>query len=196
MTVTRQYLVELCDKFLDEKIDKLAIQDFASAAIIDDNFDWNEDEIISSTIFDWDNEELNFEINKKNIALWKKRLLTDQDDLVFHNVWNAHIIKQKLICETNNSVWKPVNKKLLLGVSNNLSGGPINGMRISPDRGTTGWFIWTGEYSEDDDFFQSICAEHLLQHRPEIIQYLGLDTGFRFLTDQNGYEDIWFDENI
>lgn len=196
MIVTRQHLVELCDKFLEEKIDKLAIQNFASAAIIDDNFDWDEDEIVSSTIFDWDNEEINFEINKKNISLWKKRLLTDKDDLVLHNVWNVHINEQKVICERNNSAWKPINKKLKIGVSTYLSKDPINGMRIAADRGTTGWFIWTGEFSENEDFFQPMCAEHLLEHRPEIIKYLALDIGFRFLTDKNEYEDIWHAPNL
>jgi hypothetical protein len=35
-----------------------------------------------------------------------------------------------------------------------------------------------------------------LQQRPEIIKYLGLDIGFRFLTDKNSYEDIWYDEKL
>ncbi|MCC6187118.1 MAG: hypothetical protein IT256_08200 [Chitinophagaceae bacterium] len=76
MRVTRQYLIELSDNFLDNKIDKLAIQDFAWKAISEDDFEWDEDDIISETIFEWDNEEINFEINKTNIRLCKNRLLT------------------------------------------------------------------------------------------------------------------------
>jgi hypothetical protein len=91
---------------------------------------------------------------------------------------------------------KPINKKLNVGVSANLDNNPINGLRHPSEKGTTGWFIWTGEYSDADDFFQPICAEHLLQQRPDIIKYLGLDIGFRFLTDKNGYEDIWYDEKL
>ncbi len=196
MTVTRQHLIELCDNFLDDKIDKLVITDFAWKAISDDDFDWDGDEIISETIFDWDNEEINFEINKTNIRLWKNRLLTGQDELMSYNSWNSHIDKQKEICTTHNSNWKPINKKLNVGVSANLDKDPINGLRHPSEKGTTGWFIWTGEYSEADDFFQPICAEHLLQQRPDIIKYLGLDVGFRFLADRNGYEDIWFDEKL
>ena len=196
MKVTRQNLIELCDSFLENKIDKTAIQNFAWTAISDDDFEWDEDEIISDTIFEWDNEDINFEINKTNISLWKKRLLTEKDDLLIHNNWNVHIEAQKEICDKSNSTWKPINKKLNIGISTNLEKDPINGLRHPAEKGTTGWFIWTGEYSETDDFFQPICAEHLLQQRPEIIKYLGLDVGFRFLSDSKGYEDIWYDEKL
>ncbi|WP_254561649.1 immunity protein Imm33 domain-containing protein [Dyadobacter diqingensis] len=196
MKVTRQNLIELCDNFLGNKIDKTVIQNFASTAISDDDFEWDEDEIISDTIFEWDNEDINFEINKTNVSLWKKRLLTERDDLLIYNNWNSHIDRQKEICEQNNSTWKPINKKLKIGVSTNLEKDPINGLRHPSEKGTTGWFIWTGEYSEAEDFFLPICAEHLLQQRPEIIKYLGLDIGYRFLADSKDYEDIWYDEKL
>ena len=67
-----------------------------------------------------------------------------------------------------------------------------NVLRHPGDKGTTGWFIWTGDYSEAEDFFKTMCAEHLLQIRPQIIRYLGLDVGYRFLIDNNGYEDVWY----
>ena len=196
MRVKRQDLIELCDNFLDDKIDKVTIQDFAWKAIGDDDIEWEEDKIISDTIFEWDNEDINFEINKTNISLWKNRLLTDQDELLAHNFWNSHIDNQKEICKKSNSIWKPINKKLRIGSSSNLDKDPINGLRHPSEKGTTGWFIWAGEYSETDDFFKPMCAEHLLQQRPEIIKYLGLDVGFRFLADKSGYEDIWYDEEL
>ena len=196
MRVTKKYLIELCDNFLDDKIDKIVIQDFAWKSISDDVCEWDEDKIISETIFDWDNEEINFEINKTNIRLWKNRLLTGKNELNLYNSWNSHIDSQKEICTTHNSPWKPINKKLNVGASVNLDKDSINGLRHPSEKGTTGWFIWTGEYSEAKNFFQPICAEHLLQKRPDIIKFLGLDVGFRFLADKNGYEDIWFDENL
>ena len=196
MIITRQILIAYCDKFLDDIIDKKHIHDFAWEAITSDDFEFNEDEIISDTLFEWDNEDINFEINKVNIQLWKKRLLTGQDDLVAFNSWNYHIESQKEICVTNNSQWKPINKKLRVGVSTNLDKDPINGLRHPGEKGTTGWFIWTGDYSEREDFFQPICAEHLLQKRPDIIKYLGLDVGYRFLSDKKGFEDIWYDEKL
>lgn len=196
MTITREILIDFCDKFLNDEIEKSDIQDFAWEAITSDEFEFVEDEIISETVFEWDNEDINFEINKTNITLWKKRLMTEQYDLLEHNFWNTHIDKQKEVCKNNNSIWKPVNKKLKIGISTNLDKNPINGLRHPAENGTTGWFIWTGDYSEKEDFFQPVCAEHLLQQRPEIIKYLGLDIGFRFLADNKGYEDIWYDENL
>ena len=82
MTITRQILIDFCDKFLDGKIDKKSIQDFAWEAITSDDFELVDDDIILDTIFEWDNEDINFEINKTNIQLWKNRLLNGQDDLL------------------------------------------------------------------------------------------------------------------
>ena len=196
MKITRQILIDYCDKYLNDLIDKKSIQDFAWEAITSDDFESVDDDVISETIFDWDNEDINFEINKTNIQLWKNRLLTGQDDLVAYNLWNSHIESQKAICATHTSDWKPINKKLRVGVSANLDKDPIHGLRHPSEERTTGWFIWTGDYSEADDFFQPMCAEHLLQIRPDIIKYLGLDVGYRFLADKNGYEDIWYDEKL
>lgn len=196
MKIIRQDLIDLCDKFLNDKIDKTIIQDFAWGAITSDDTEWDEDKIISDTIFEWDNEIINFEINKVNIQLWKNRLITGQDNLISYNSWNSHIDSQKDLCIKFNSQWKPINKKLKIGASANLDKDPIHGLRHPSDKGTTGWFIWTGDYSENNDFFQPICAAHLLQIRPDIIKFLGLDIGFRFVGDKNGYEDVWFDEKL
>ena len=196
MTITRQILIDFCDNFLNDKIDKKTIEEFAWEAITSDDYEFVDDEVISDTIFEWDNEDINVEINKTNMQLWKNRLLTGQDDLVAYNIWNSHIENQKEICAAHSSPWRPINKKLRVGVSANLDKDPINGLRHPSEKGTTGWFIWTGDYSENEDFFQPMCAEHLLQLRPDIIKYLGLDIGYRFLADKNGYEDIWYDEKL
>ncbi|TXF77668.1 hypothetical protein [Chryseobacterium sp.] len=194
MKIARSDLIKVCDDFLENKIDKVDVENFASEMIyIDDDF---EDDIVATIIFEWDNEIINYEINEVNIKLWKKWLQTDENELLEHNIWNVHIEPQKKICEKYNSIWKPINKKLKIGISDNLNDSPINGLRHSQEKGTTGWFIWSGEYSENNDFFKPICAEHLLQIRPEIIKYLGLEIGFRFLVDNKGYEDVWKDENI
>ena len=195
MIITRQDLISLCDDFLEDKIDKSTIQDFAINAIMSDDIEWN-DNIIAETIFEWDNESINYEINKANINLWRNRLLTDKDELLIHNSWNSHIENQKDICKKYNSKWRPINKKWIIGVYKNLEKDPINGLRHPSENVTAVWFIWTGEYQETNDFFQPMCAEHLLEKRPEIIKYLGLEVGFRFLTDKKGYEDIWYDEKL
>lgn len=194
MQATRQDLIQICDKFLRDEISKREVEDYASALIISDHDEW--DDVIDDTLFEWDNEEMNFPINKINMQLWKDRLISNVDKLSEYNSWNSHIDNQKEICEKYNSEWAPINKKLQVGVSTNLISDPINGLRHPNDKGTTGWFIWTGEYSEAEDFFKPICAEHLLQIRPQIIKYLGLDIGYRFLADNNGYEDVWYDETL
>lgn len=197
MIVTRQNLIQLCDRFLNNEISKGEIKSFASTLMFSDELDWDDnDEVLSDTIFEWDNEEINFPINKVNMLLWKNRLENNIDKLIEYNFWNHHIEKQKEICDKYNSKWNPINQKLKVGISVDLNSDPLNGMREKAENGITGWYIWSGEFSEKDNFFKPLCAEHLLQIRPEIIKYLGLDVGYRFLIDENGYEDIWFDNNL
>ena len=196
--VTRKDLIKICDDFLNGKINKIDIENFGAEVMFDveDKYEC-EDEIVDEIVFHWDNEIINYEINDANVKLWKNWLLTGKNELLEHNSWNVHIQPQKEICEKYNSEWKPINKKLKIGVSENLNANSIiNGLRHSAEKGTTGWFIWSGEYSEDENFFKPICAEHLLQIEPKIIKYLGLEVGFRFLIDRNEYEDVWKDEKI
>ena len=197
MIVTRQNLIQLCDRFLNNEISKGEIKSFASTLMFSDELDWDDnDEVLSDTIFEWDNEEINFPINKVNMFLWKNRIKNNINKLIEYNFWNHHIEKQKEICDKYNSKWNPINQKLKVGISVDLNSDPLNGMREKAENGITGWYIWSGEFSEKDNFFKPLCAEHLLQIRPEIIKYLGLDVGYRFLIDENGYEDIWFDNNL
>ncbi len=81
-----------------------------------------------------------------------------------------------------------------LNVKSNLE--PINGMRSLPENGTNGWFIWAGEeFNYEPDFFKPLHAIHLIDWCPHIIKFLGLAPGWRFLI-ADGYEDVWFDENL
>lgn len=83
-----------------------------------------------------------------------------------------------------------------LGIALNTIGKlPINGLRHSPEKGTNGWYIWCGEeLSEEDDFFSPMHIEHLRDYLPEVLVYLDLPPGYRFLIDNGKWEDIWFDE--
>jgi len=157
-------------------------------------YEWDDD-IISEIIFQWDNEIINYPINETNIRLWKHQLVTGENLLDDYNQWNIHINRQKKICEKYQSKWNPINKKLMIGIGgSDLNADPIHGLRQPKEKGTTGWFIWTGEYSESDNFFKQIRAEQLLQIRPDLIKYFGLDVGYQFLIDKNGYEDVWLNE--
>ena len=197
MNIERKELIELCDKFLKNEISKFDLNSYAFETFTSDEIDWDDnDVIISETLFDWHNEDINFPINEVNMKLWKKRLETNVDELVEHNNWNIHIKKQKAICEKYKSKWKPISRNLKIGISENLNLEKLNGLRLTTEKGKVCWYIWSGEYSEDENFFKPICAEHFLQRKPKIIQYLGLDEGFRFLITESGYEDVWFDENL
>jgi hypothetical protein len=68
---------------------------------------------------------------------------------------------------------------------------PINGMRAFPDDGFAGWYIWAGDYSSDDDFFQPVHISHLPVIWPELLPYLALAPDYRFIMDDDGYEDVW-----
>ncbi|ESU24653.1 hypothetical protein FLJC2902T_31850 [Flavobacterium limnosediminis JC2902] len=197
MSLERKQLIDLCDKYLNDEIDANDLSVFAFKIIMSDDDDWDDaDNIISKTLFEWNNEDINFPINKINIKLWKNRLENNIDELKEYNFWNSHIEKQKEICEKYNSKWKPISKNLKIGVSENLDLEPINGLRHKTEKGEVCWFIWGGEYSEDENFFKPMCAEHLLQRKPKVVDYLGLDEGFRFLINGKGYEDVWFDEKL
>lgn len=195
MKVSSEDLIKICDKYLAEEISDEEIINFAGNAMFSDDIEF-ENERVSDIIFQWDNPYINFEINKLNINLWKNYLLTGEDKLLEYNNWNVHIEPQKKICEQYKSEWKPINKKLKIGISENYKLQQINGIRHSAEKGTTGWFIWFGEYSEEPNFFKPMCAEHLLEINPKIVNYLGLEVGFRFLIDNNGYEDVWKDEKL
>ena len=193
--ITRPDIILKCTQYLNGEIDKSDLENYASDLIVKDFFEW-EDDTISDIIFQWDSQEMNFPINKINIQLWKHQLETDENLLADYNQWNVHINRLKKICEIYQSKWNPINKKLMIGIGSDLNTDPIHGLRHPKEKGTTGWYIWTGEYSESNDFFEPICAEHLLQIRPDLIKYFGLDIGYRFLIDKNGYEDVWFDEKL
>lgn len=78
MKVTRQNLIQLCDRFLNSEISKAEIKSFASTLMFSEELDWDDtDEIVSDTIVAWDDEDINFPITKSNMLLWKSRLETD-----------------------------------------------------------------------------------------------------------------------
>lgn len=85
-----------------------------------------------------------------------------------------------------------------VGVARNVRTGvlPINGVRCRPEKGTTGWYIWAGEsMSTDPDFFVPLHVSHLSEWCPDVLPYLELPPGWRFLIAPD-YEDVWFDPEI
>jgi hypothetical protein len=111
-------------------------------------------------------------------------------------IFNSHE-QQKLVCSRFAVPYFFCDESLKVGVSSNLKYGarPIHGMRIQPDLGTTGWFIWVGDLSSEEDFFKPLHTSHLANWAPLVMPYLGLPPGWRFLIAE-GYEDVWHDPDL
>lgn len=91
----------------------------------------------------------------------------------------------------------PITQGVKVGVSENVRSPhvlPLNGLRHPAATGTSGWFIWRGEeLGTAHDFFVPLHVEHLETWCPEVVPYLALPPGWRFLLAP-GYEDVWFDD--
>jgi hypothetical protein len=114
--------------------------------------------------------------------------------------WNQIQQQQKAICVKLNVDWTPVDKDSLIAFNESLfsAAKPINGLRHPKERSIDGWYLWSGGNipQGDIEFFKPLHVEHLLEQRPLVLKYLGLPPGWRFQIDDEGYEDIWFDETI
>jgi hypothetical protein len=108
-------------------------------------------------------------------------------------------LAQTEICEKYGTPWFPAPGHMTVGVARNLQSPvlPVNGLRHPPTENTTGWYIWAGQgdLPADPDFFVPLHAEHLAEWRPEVLKFLGLPPGWRFLTDGQ-YEDVWEDPSL
>jgi hypothetical protein len=116
-----------------------------------------------------------------------------------NNIEQELIQKQKTICEKYNAEFLASPFDKLIGIaleSFDRFQMPVNGLRHSIESETSAsWYIWTGEFSNSDDFFKPIHISHLLEICPKALKYLGLACGWRFLFD-NEYEDVWYDKNL
>ncbi len=109
---------------------------------------------------------------------------------------NQLVTEQRAICKTFGSEFVAAEMNKKLGLALPLSSeGPAHGLRHPPEGDTTGWYIWTGELSDREDFFQPLHCHHLASQNPEILRYLGLAPGWRFLITKN-HQDVWFDPEL
>lgn len=101
--------------------------------------------------------------------------------------------QQQEICKKYQSKFEQLKENEMVAVAlDTLGQMPIVGERIVLDEGeTVSWFIYCGEYSDADDFYQPFHWYHLIEQLPEVLPYLGLEQGFRFIIDNKGYEDVW-----
>ena len=90
----------------------------------------------------------------------------------------------------------PLPGSILGFAKQTLGKHPVNGLRHPSEADTNGWFVWCGDWSDGDEFFEPLHVEHMKDYLPHIIKYLDLPPGYRFLIDEAGYEDIWYDESL
>jgi hypothetical protein len=106
---------------------------------------------------------------------------------------------QRDICAKYGFEFEPSNLDLKVGISLNVKEGvePIHALRHPAEGDTTGWYIWSGDYSEDNDFFKPLHLIHLTEWCPLILPYLGLPAGSRVLIAEGGnYIDVWEDISL
>jgi hypothetical protein len=105
---------------------------------------------------------------------------------------------QRAVCERYEVQPVPAPARLKVGVARNVRDGtlPLNGLRRNPVGDTTGWYIWAGgEPSGESDFFVPMHVSHLEQRCPDVLAYLALPPGSRFLIAPN-HEDVWVDAKL
>ncbi len=108
-----------------------------------------------------------------------------------------HLLRTALTGSASSEPVPPVAKSVVGLARSTLSKQwPLNGLRHPPEGHTNGWYIWAGEdYSEREDFFEPVCWEHLAEIRPDVLEFLALPPGWRFLTGEN-HRDVWYDEKL
>lgn len=101
--------------------------------------------------------------------------------------------KQQEICTRYKSAYNPLRPADRIAIAIETIGqSPIYGTRLTKSvPGEIEWFVYCGEHSTDKNFYSPVCYEHIKDILPFIEKYLALDTGFNFITDHNGYEDVW-----
>lgn len=106
--------------------------------------------------------------------------------------------EQQRICAKYGAPPFEAPEDLKAGVSSNVRSHivPVHGLRHPPEAGTTGWYIWAGDVlSADPNFFLPLHVAHLKEWRPEVVKFLALPPGWRFLIDGD-YEDVWYDPSL
>ncbi len=105
--------------------------------------------------------------------------------------------EQMELCNIHDAPFVEAPSNLKVGIASNVRPGayPINGLRHPIEGDTSGWYIWVGDFSSDPDFFKPLHIEHLPKLCPDVMKYLGLGPGWRFLLAPD-YDDVWEDKSL
>jgi hypothetical protein len=105
--------------------------------------------------------------------------------------------QQRATCREHSADFAPPTPGSRVGIALQTLGlAPLNGLRIPEHGEACGWYVWGGEAKSDDaDFYQPQCVEHLADRCPLAMRFLGLPPRWRFLTDSK-YVDVWYDAEL
>jgi hypothetical protein len=110
---------------------------------------------------------------------------------------DAVLKRQEELCKKYGSPVVASNVDAKIGIAiESLGQMPITGVRVRPENGTDGWYIYAGEYSDHPDFFKPVHVSHIAEILPLVLPYLSLSPGHKFIIDDEGYEDVWYDAEL
>jgi hypothetical protein len=103
---------------------------------------------------------------------------------------------QRRICGAYGAAFDPPLPGSKVGIALQTLGRlPIHGVRLPPTETTCGWYLYAGEeWSDAADFYQPLCVEHLMKYCEAALPFLGLPPGWRFMTDGQGFVDVWSED--
>jgi hypothetical protein len=83
---------------------------------------------------------------------------------------------QRELCDRHGVPFTPPEPGERVGIAlQTLGRKPLHGVRVEPEGGVCGWYLWAGEvWSDDADFYQPPCVEHLAHRCPEALPFLAL----------------------
>jgi len=106
------------------------------------------------------------------------------------------LARQLEICAKYGASFAPSSDEDKAGVASNTDLRPLNGLRHPPEPGTCGWFIWGGSVlSDSPEYFKPYHVAHLQELCPQVLPFLGLSPGWRFLI-HGEHVDVWFDDSL
>jgi len=105
---------------------------------------------------------------------------------------------QQEVCARNGVVHVAVPQHAHVNVTSKLLEGThfVYGLRLAPTDDRTGWFFWTEELFPPLPRFSAIQVAEFEERWPEVIKFLGLPPGWRFVVDGYGYEREWEDRSF
>jgi len=111
--VEKEHLIKLCKDYLKKHINSEDINTIGFALMCSDSFYWEDSEtksgeIISQVIEDWDSENIGYDINRKNIQLWKEYAETGNyclDEFELKQKFRSKGKWKKLYLEIDEILW-------------------------------------------------------------------------------------------